>query len=79
MAPWATQLAEWDPILTGQIDRRVLEKAVAEVPDTFLEPLVEAPPSPERLARRRAAYVAFLWKRLKAPHQFAPPWAPAAS
>jgi len=79
LAPWATQLAEWDPILTGQIDRRVLETAVAEVPDAFLAPLVEAPASPERLTRRRAAYVAFLWKRLQAPHRFAPPWAPAAS
>jgi len=79
LAPWANLLQDWDPILTGLLAREDLETAVAAVPDSFLVPLLPSPASPDRLARRRAAYVAFLWKRLKAPHHFAPPWAPAAS
>lgn len=71
LAPWATNLVEWDPILTGLLAREDLERAVAAVPDSFLVPLVPSPATPERLARRRAAYVAFLWKRLKGPHIFA--------
>lgn len=70
LAPWATNLGEWDPILTGQLGREELERAVAEVPDSFLIPLVPDPATAEQLARRRAAYVAFLWKRLQGPHQF---------
>lgn len=71
LAPWATQLAEWDPILTELVTRDVLEAAVAAVPDSFLTPLLPTPVSEVALRRRRAAYVAFLWKRLRAPHRFA--------
>lgn len=73
LAPWATRLQEWDPIMTGLLRREDLEAAVAAVPDSFLTPLLPRPGSPEQLARRRAAYVAFLWKRLTGPHRFAPP------
>ena len=79
LAPWATNLAEWDPILTGQLGREDLRRAVAEVPDSFLIPLVPAPATSEALERRRAAYTAFLWKRLKAPHSFVGLETPAAS
>ena len=34
------------------------------------ETLLGRPPDAERLRRRRAAYQAFLWKRLKAPRPF---------
>ena len=67
-----SDLALWDEILAARITRDVLEAAVAAVPDTFLTPLL--PPSPqadaEALRRRRAAYVAFLWKRLTTPRSF---------
>ena len=76
LAAWATELSVWDPIMTGLLAREDLEAAVEAVPDSFLAPLLPPPVTPDRLARRRAAYVAFLWKRLKAPHRFAEPWAP---
>jgi hypothetical protein len=49
-----------------------LEEAIAQVPDDFLIPLLDRAPDAERLRPRRAAYQAFLWKRLKAPRPFVP-------
>ena len=71
-ADWAT----WDAVFAGRIHREVLEAAVADVPESFLEPLLPAAARTaaereEALRRRRAAYVAFLWKRLKPPRAFA--------
>lgn len=67
-ADWAM----WDELFASCLTRDVLEHAIAAVPDTFLEPLMPtAHPSPDALHRRRAAYVAYLWKRLKAPRAFA--------
>jgi hypothetical protein len=63
-----TDLAEWDAILAARMEREVIERAVAEVPDSFLEPLSGA--RADALRRRRAAYGAFLWKRLKAPRDW---------
>ena len=66
-------LAEWDEVLAARITREVIESAVAAVPDTFLIPMLSAcPPEDveEALRRRRAAYVAFLWKRLAPPRTF---------
>ncbi len=40
------------------------------VPDAFLRPLLPADAPPDALAQRRAAYAAFLWKRLRAPRTF---------
>lgn len=62
----APRLASVDARLASSISRAVLEAALARVPDDFL---VTARPdlSPDRL---RALYVAFLWKRLKAPRSF---------
>jgi hypothetical protein len=59
-------MREWDDVFAARLTRDVLEAAVEEVPDTFLEP-----GEPEALRRRRAAYSAFLWKRLKPPRAFA--------
>lgn len=58
-------LLEWDDILAARFTRDLLEHAVADVPDDFF---VEA--DDESLRRRRAAYVAFLWKRLKSPRDW---------
>ena len=63
-----TDLAEWDAIFAARMEREVIERAVAEVPDSFLEPLSSE--GAEALPRRRAAYSAFLWKRLKAPRDW---------
>jgi hypothetical protein len=59
-------VAEWDEVLAARLTRATLDAALAEVPDDFLG---TDPP------RRRAAYVAFLWKRLKAPRTFYEPMA----
>jgi hypothetical protein len=66
----ATRLGDWDSLLASRISRRVLELALAAVPDAFLEPSLARGTS---LERRRAAYEAFLWKRLKSPRPFLDP------
>jgi hypothetical protein len=65
-------LAQWDEIFAARLTRETIEEAVAAVPDTFLEPLLSASDlsAADVLSRRRAAYVAYLWKRLKAPRDF---------
>lgn len=70
--------AAWDASFAARLPRAVLEDAVDSVPDDFLAPLLApfpktAPSAPrgEAIRRRRAAYVAFLWKRLKPPRTFA--------
>lgn len=57
----AAQLAGADAVLAPKLTREVLEQALAAVPDELLG---------ADAARRRAAYVAYLWKRLKAPRPF---------
>ena len=64
------QLEECDAALTPKLTREVLQRALATVPDAFLSPLLPAGESAERL---RAAYVAYLWKRLRAPRPFVSP------
>lgn len=61
-------LERFDAELASLVTRDVLERAVAQVPDAFLE-ATSAGDSPERA---RATYQAFLWKRLKAPRPFVP-------
>ena len=66
-------MREWDEVFASRITRDLLEETLADVPDTFLVPLLardETMRMDEALRRRRAAYVAFLWKRLKAPRTF---------
>lgn len=62
----AERLHEWDERLAARLTRDVLEAAIADVPDSFLEPLLGRGVSLER----RRAYHAFLWKRLKRPRPF---------
>jgi len=66
----ADRLRDWDERLATRLTREVLDNAIAQVPDDFLVPLLGRLPDAERLRRRRAAYQAFLWKRLKAPRPF---------
>ena len=67
-----TDLDAWDDIFAARLTREVIEDAVLQVPDEFLVPLLPASETPTALSlsRRRAAYVAFLWKRLKAPRSW---------
>ncbi len=66
----ATQLVEWDRVLTAQCTRDLIRGAVEDVPDDFLCPLLASNATPTDLSRRREAYCAFLWKRLKPPRPF---------
>jgi hypothetical protein len=52
-------------MLASRLTRETIAAAVADVPDDYLG---------ENAERRRAAYVAFLWKRLKAPRRFYQEW-----
>jgi hypothetical protein len=72
------QLTEVDNQLASRLSRHALEQAVAAVPDSFLLPMLDArgiavTGLEESLRRRRAAYVAFLWNRLKHPRPFLEP------
>ena len=70
LATMATRLEAWDPLLTELMTRERLEAILEAVPDSFLLPLLPPGAAREALIRRRAAYVAFLWKRLQGPHSF---------
>ena len=61
-------LTEVDQRLATELGREVLEEVVATVPADFLAAL----PGPDPVKRRRAAYAAALWKRLKSPRPFVP-------
>lgn len=63
----AADLLAWDDILAARVTRDAVHDAVAQVPDDFLTPLLPAGAGIAEIDRRRAAYSAFLWKRLKAP------------
>jgi HipA-like protein len=65
-----SQLEACDERLAPRLTREVLERALAAVPDEFIRPLL---PSGGDLGRHRAAYVAYLWKRLRAPRPFVNP------
>jgi hypothetical protein len=61
----ASRVVAMDEPLAARVHRGALEAALDSVPDDFL---VED--GGEALRRRRAAYVAFLWKRLTSPRPF---------
>lgn len=67
LAARATSLADWDDLLAATLGRGALRAAVESVPDEFLAPLLPVTATATALARRREAYTAFLWKRLKPP------------
>lgn len=60
---------EWDELFAARLTRESIERAVANVPEDFLISSGVAN-DPDALLRRRAAYVAYLWKRLKSPRDF---------
>jgi hypothetical protein len=66
LAARAVSLREWDEILSGSLTREQISEAVNAVPDEFLRPLVSSH-AQDAFDRRRAAYTAFLWKRLRSP------------
>lgn len=59
-------LARYDEALARTLPREALADVLAVVPDSFLADR----PREWSAARARAAYVAFLWKRLRAPRPF---------
>jgi hypothetical protein len=69
----ATELHVVDAALASRLHRGELESALDNVPDDFL-----SEDGHEARRRRRAAFVAFLWKRLQGPRPFVPATGPAA-
>ncbi|MGD1949136.1 MAG: HipA family kinase [Leptolyngbyaceae cyanobacterium] len=67
----ANQLDVWDTRLAAMLSRSVLQSVICQIPDCFLQPLLSSALTVER---RRQAYGAFLWKRLKSPRPFMDPW-----
>jgi hypothetical protein len=67
-----SELRSWDEQMAAALPRSALESAVNAVPDDFLLPLLRGGADSAELSREREAYVAFLWKRLKAPRPFLP-------
>ena len=65
-----SELEECDAKLAPKLSRETIERALLAVPDEFLTPLL---PSAGDVSRQRAAYVAYLWKRLKSPRPFVNP------
>ncbi|MEM1253849.1 MAG: HipA family kinase [Cyanobacteria bacterium P01_H01_bin.21] len=70
----ANQLDVWDTHLAAKLSRSVLQSVICQIPDCFLQPLLPSA-SAHTLERRRQAYGAFLWKRLKSPRPFMNSWA----
>lgn len=62
------ELAQADAVLAPKLDRALLERALLQVPDALL-----ATRGGDEPVRQRAAYVAYLWKRLRAPRPFVAP------
>ena len=67
-----TDVATWDDALASRLTPDIVARAVAEVPDEFLAPLVAVNGS-ETLALRRAAYADYLTRRLEPPRPFLAP------
>ncbi|MGD1854320.1 MAG: HipA family kinase [Leptolyngbyaceae cyanobacterium] len=66
----AHSLERWDDSLAASLSATVLQEAVNKIPSCFLQPLLSSAPSAQKIERRRQAYAAFLWKRLKPPRPF---------
>lgn len=62
------QLDVVDGAMAERLSRATLESTLDMVPDEWL--LNENDQNDEATRRRRAAFVAFLWKRLKRPRPF---------
>lgn len=57
-------LLEWHVVLREIVDLAAIREAVMAVPVSFLKPLVQDD-SADGIVRRREAYIAFLWKRIR--------------
>ena len=66
-ARFRNRLPSWDGRLARKLTREALRHALDQVPDDFLRSLLPAGAAASAVERRRRAYEAFLWKRLKAP------------
>ena len=64
-----SDLAVWDAGFAARVTPEVVARAVAEVPDDFLAPLLAAEGA-ATLAARRDAYVDYLTRRLESPRPF---------
>ncbi|MDB9524555.1 hypothetical protein PN498_01020 [Oscillatoria sp. CS-180] len=65
----ADNLLDWDNRLAARLSVENLQNTVAQIPEAFLKPLLPGAPA-AAIERRRQAYAAFLWKRLKFPRPF---------
>lgn len=63
----ATRLRDIEGTLAVRLPREAIDAAIAKVPDDFLNPHLGG----TDITRRRQAYAAVLWKRLKPPRAFA--------
>lgn len=72
LATWAPRLPAWDRRLAALLPRERLLHAVQQIPEPFLRALLPSDADPGVLERRRQAYAAFLWKRLRTPRPFHP-------
>jgi hypothetical protein len=70
----AAALPAVDQPLAARLSREALQRAVERVPEDFLRPLLAPGAGGDGVWRRRRAYEAYLWKRLKAPRPFVPAW-----
>jgi hypothetical protein len=70
---WAPRLQDWDEGLASALTRDALLHAVERIPTAFLQALLPQSSDARALERRRQAYAAFLWKRLRAPRPFCAP------
>ncbi len=66
----AKNLERWDKHLAAMVSKPILQSVVSQIPDCFLQPLMPGGASAKTIERRRQAYAAFLWKRLKSPRPF---------
>ena len=64
-------LSAVDESLASVLTRETLERAIQDVPDDFLRRTLPKAATVDEIQRRRNAYSAYLWKRLKAPRTFA--------
>jgi hypothetical protein len=63
-------LSESDDAFAAMVPREVVERAIAQVPEEFLVPLLGGAADAATVRERRGAYVEFLWQRLDPPRPF---------
>jgi hypothetical protein len=66
--------AFWDRELAARLSLEILQGIVTQIPDCFLQPLLSPDAANQAIERRRQAYAAFLWKRVKSRQPFTDLW-----